>query len=230
MASNAFRAALAATKATKSMDQVLIGSGSNYLGEGEGIEVTLTAIGPATDRQGNAVDNQYSITYTSDDGKSFTDRLFLTNNDGTELGFGVRRLLSALIPDTALLEQWFDIAVNDDHALAMFTGMKCSIDLATRGTKDGSQFTVRSTGSGGFAAFQINEKGEVGEALTEVYAELKDARDAAKAAGYKQAFLKITRMQATHAESNAAAFATAVAGRSKAKPAVKPGVRVTKAV
>jgi hypothetical protein len=225
MASSAFKAALANTKATKNMDQVLVGNGSNFLGEG-GHDVTITAIGPATDRDGNAAENQQAITYAGEGDKVYNDRLFLTNTDGTELSYGVRQLLSALIPDTMLLEQWFDIAVSDDHALEMFTGMKCRIELGYRGGKDGNSFQIRSTGAGGFAAYIIDSKGKIGEKVTEDHADIADAKNDAKAQGYKQAFLRIVGMTCTHAESNAAAFATAVAGRSKPKA----GVRVSKAV
>lgn len=220
MSSNPFKQALANLKATKNLDTFMVGNASSALGEGTH-DVTITAVGPAVDRQGNVTEGQVAVTYTSDEGKSYTDRVYLSNADGTELSFGVRQLVSGVLKAKERIGQWIDNA-DDEKAFEMFTGMKCRVTLGY----GGPGFQVRSTGTGEFAAFDLDKRGNVGEKLTANYADIASARSEAEALGHKRAYLRVRGIECTHEESNAAAFATALAGKNKGKPAVK----VTKAV
>ena len=215
MASKAFSALANSTKSSKNLDTVLVGSG--YLGEGSH-DVTIKSVGPATDREGNEIENQSVITFVGDGDKEHNERLFLTNKEGTEFGYGVRMLLSGVIPDKALLEKFMDVAGEvGEKALEMFTGMKCRITL-----KPGPGFQARALGDGTFAAFEIGKRGEtIGKIDGTESDDIETTRELAKAQGLYRSYLRVTGVVATHAEGNAVAFNTAVANRGKAKPATK---------
>ena len=222
MSSNAFQTALANTKASKNLDTLLVGNASSYLDEGTH-EVTITATGPSTTRDGAEIPTQVALTYSGEGDKVFNDRAYLTSQDESELSFAVRQLLSALIPDTALWDQWMDLAlIEGPAAFAVFTGMKLRITLSP-----GKGYQVRSTGNGKFKAVELDNKGKVvGDASGE-YDDVKEVKDAATAAGFFRSYLKIRKAECTHSEANAAAFAIAVVGRSKPKITVN---KVAKAV
>jgi hypothetical protein len=215
MASKAFSALANSVQSSKNLDTILVGSG--YLPEGTH-DVTIKAVGPATDREGNEVENQSMVTFVGEGDKEHNERLFLINREGTEFGYGVRMLLSGVIPDKALLGQFMDVAGEiGEKALEMFTGMKCRIVL-----KPGPGFQARSTGDGRFAAFEIGKKGEtIGKVEGTEADDIETARDLAKAQGLYRSYLRVAGVTATHAESNAAAFVAAVANRGKSKPATK---------
>jgi hypothetical protein len=199
MASNAFRDALRAAKQSKNLDKVLVGS--SYLDEGTH-DVTIQAVDTS------AMDeNRLTVTFVNEEGRVYTDRMFLTNRDGGDFSYGLRALWSAVLPDTNVLGQLLEFIDEDDNALGMLTGMKLRITL-----KPGKGFQVRSTGTGAFAAFDT----ESGEKITEEYAELEEAKDAATAAGHKRAFLRVMKSDCTHKESNIAAFNTAAEARARA--------------
>lgn len=218
MASNPFREALRITKETKSLDTILVGNASSYLPEGTH-EVRISSVGPATDREGNVQDNQVAIVYEAADGKTYNDRLYLTNLDGTELSYSVRMLLSALIGELELLSKFEEIAATDDNVFEMFTGMQTKITLAY-----GAGFQVRSTGNGTFVAYELDKKGKAGNVIGEEVEDIQTAREGAVAMGFKRAYLRIKNMESTHAEANRNAFLSAVASKTKPRPAV----RVTK--
>lgn len=220
MSSTAFKeaAAAAAAKGSKNMDRFLVGSGGNYLAEGTH-DVTITATGPAVDRQGVTNENQVVITYTGEGDKIFSDRVYLMSSDGAELSLSVRLLLSSVIPNTDLIDQWMDLAVTDDGAFELFTGMKASITL-----KPGPGTQVRADASGKFAAYELDKKGNATK-VTDDFEDIKEAKDAAAAAGYKRSFLRVTGVKCTHGEANAAAFVTAIASRK-----TKPAAKITRAV
>ncbi len=215
MASNAFKSVASGIKSSKNLDTVLVGSG--YLGEGTH-DVTIKAVGPRTDREGNVVDNQVEITFVGDGDKEHRETVYLTNREGTELGYGLRLLLGGLIPDKALLEQFMDAAGEQgEKALEMFTGMKCRVTLRL---KEG--FQARSLGNGRFAAFEVDKKGKVGDQIADTeFDDIKDSIDAAKAMGLYRSWPQVSAVAATHADSNAAAFATAIANRGKVRAVAK---------
>ncbi len=215
MASKLFSALASSTKSSKNLDTVLVGSG--YLPEGTH-DVTIKAVGPATDREGNEIENQSVVTFVGDGDKEHNERLFLTNREGTEFGYGVRMLLSGVIPDKVLLEQFMEVAGEiGEKALEMFTGMKCRITL-----KPGPGFQARSTGDGRFAAYEIGKRGEVVGKIDDTESDdIETTREMAKAQGLYRSYLRVSAVAATNVEGNAVAFNTAIANRGKAKPATK---------
>jgi hypothetical protein len=215
MASNAFKNVAGNIKSSKNLDTVLVGSG--YLGEGIH-DVTIKSVGPRTDREGNEIENQVEITFVGEGDREHRESVYLTNKEGTELGYALRLLLGGLIPDKTLLEQFMDAAGEQgEKALEMFTGMKCRVTL-----KPSPGFQARSLGNGKFAAFEVDKKGVVGEQIAGTeYDDIKDAQDAAKAQGFYRSWPRITAVTATSVEGNAAAFATAIANKGKVKPVTK---------
>lgn len=209
MASQAFKDALRSTKETKNLDTILVGGSGAYLPEGPH-DVRITSVGPASDREGNVSDGQVAITYEGPGGKTYNDRVYLISADGSELSFGVRMLLSAVIPNTKLVEKFFEVGeAEGEKVLEMFTGMQLRITLAY-----GKGYQVRATGSGKFAAYELDNKGKSGPPITEEFDDISLAKDAAQALGYKRSYLRVKSMECTHAEANANAFNTAVAGKN----------------
>jgi hypothetical protein len=190
MASNAFKNVAGNIKSSKNLDTVLVGSG--YLGEGIP-DVTIKSVGPRTDREGNEIENQVEITFVGEGDREHRESVYLTNKEGTELGYALRLLLGGLIPDKTLLEQFMDAAGEQgEKALELFT------------------------------AFEVDKKGVVGEQIAGTeYDDIKDAQDAAKAQGFYRSWPRITAVTATSVEGNAAAFATAIANKGKVKPVTK---------
>lgn len=215
MASNAFKSVAGNLKASKNLDTVLVGSG--FLGEGAH-DVIIKSVGPRTDKTGEVIENQVEIILVGDGDKEHRESVYLTNKEGTELGYGLRMLLSGLIPDKTLLEQFMDAAGEQgEKAMEMFTGMKCRVTL-----RPGPGFQARSLGNGRFAAFEIGKKGDVvGQIDGTEFDTIDEARDAAKAQGLYRSYLRIVGVTATNVEGNAVAFATALANKGKIKPVAK---------
>ena len=200
MASKAFMAALASTKQSKNLDTILVGS--SHIQEG-----THDVVIQAVDTSAVTEKNKFVVTYATEDGKTYVEHVFMLNYDNTEMSFGLRAMLSALIPDTAALAQLLDTAVTDDSVFETLTGMQVRITL-----QPGKGFQCRTTGNGTFAAFDTVS----GEMVSEEYADIKEARMDAEAKGLKRSYLRVVRSECTHKESNLAAFATAIESRKKA--------------
>jgi hypothetical protein len=219
MSSAAFRNMVSSTTQTKNLDNILVGNASNYLPEGTH-DVRITAVGPATTKDGEVIDGVVRITYEGEGGKTYNDNLYLTSQDGSEYSYGLRMLWSALIPDKNLLSKFFDLAATDDKAFEIFTGMACRVTLGP-----GKGFQVRATGDGKFTAVELDNKGAVVERIgDETYDSIDEAKNAATGRGFKRAYLKIRGMECSAKEANATAFEAALAAKAKAKP------KITKAV
>jgi hypothetical protein len=199
MASKAFLAALAATKESKNVESVLVGS--NYMSEGTH-DVTIKAVDTAKIDEG-----KIDVTYINDEGKEYRDQMYLTSKDG-ELSFGVRLLLSAVIPDTAALEAFLDLAARDDKAFELFTGMKLRITL-----EPGPGIQARATGSGTFAGFDVKSN----EKVTEEFEDIKAVYDDVKAKELKRSYLRPRNLKDTSSESNVPQFFAAVKARESGK-------------
>jgi len=193
MASKAFLQALAATAENKNIETVLIGSG--YMPEGTH-DVTIKAVDTAKIDEG-----KIDVTYANSDGKEYRDLMFLTTRAG-DLSYGVRALLSAVIPDTAALAAFMDLAGRNDRAFETFTGMKLRITL-----DPGPGIQARSTGNGKFAGFDVKS----GEKATEEYDEIKEVYEDVKGRELKRSYLRVRGSTVTAKEENVATFFKAVA-------------------
>jgi hypothetical protein len=200
MASNAFKRALAATGASKNVETMLIGG--NYLPEGDH-DVLIKAVDSKDIENGRV-----TVTYEDKDGRTYTDRLFLMDQNGEGFSPNVRQLWSAVIPDKAALAKFIEIASEDDKAFEMFTGFKLRIQL-----KPGKGVQARSvdTPEGKkFAGYDV----ESGDKVTENYDEIKEVYEEVKARDLKRSYLRNYRSTATHAEENVAAFFAAADAKS----------------
>jgi hypothetical protein len=188
MSSKHFLQALKNMKETKSLDKVLVGSGANYLGEGTH-DVTIVAV------DSSKVDNDMvTITYGDEQGRQYTDRVFLLSQDKSEFSYGLKQLLSGTIPDQKALEAIInELGSGNSEAYNMLTGMKTRITLGY-----GKGFRVASTGSGKFVAEDVETK----ERQTDEFDTLKEAQESAEAKGLRRAFLRVKRIEATHHEAN----------------------------
>lgn len=204
--SNLFKKALASLKETKNLDTVLQGSG--FLEEGT-YDFTVQAIDSS-----EIDDNKLVITYSTNEGQQYVDRTFFSNKDGNSIGMSVRFLISGCVPDAEAFGKILAALETDNTALEMLTGMKLQATL-----KRGPGFQVHALAAGGYAAFD-GPSAETAEKLTDAFDEIKDARDAAKAAGHKQSFVRIASVKAIAAADNIAALDKALAARAN-KPAVK---------
>jgi hypothetical protein len=224
MASKQFSAALSKLKETKNLDAVLVGT--DYLSVGT-YEVYIKAVDVA-----DVDDNKLKITYATDDGKEYTSRIFITSTDGEQLSYDVRRLLSGTIPNKELFGKLLEMADQDNNNWTILTGMRTKITL-----QPGKGYQVRANEGGKFVVYELDRKGEtVGPLLDEEFDDIGTARDTAKAAGFKPSYLNISRSEATHAESNGAAFNVACESLSKPARAVgsvnqartAAGIRISK--
>jgi len=203
--SNLFKKALAALKETKNLDTVLAGSG--FLDEG-----TYTFIVQAVDSS-EIGQNKVGITYATPEGQTFTDRAFFANKDGTSISHSIRRLISGCVPDSESFGSLLAVLDTDDGALEMLTGMKLQATL-----KRGPGFHTHALATGGYAAFD-GPNAETAKKLTGAFDDVKDAREAAKAMGLKQSFVRLDSVKAINAAENAAALVKTIAARGQAKPA-----------
>lgn len=204
MASNAFKAAAASMRETKNLDTVLVGG--NYLDEGTHDVVVQSVDSTQMD------ENKLTVTFADDKGKIFTDRMFLMNRDGTEFSLSTRQLWSATIPNKDALARFMDLAATDDHVFEMLTGMKLRITL-----KRGPGFTVQATSAGDFAAYTVDDKGNIEkDPIAGTAAEtIAESRESAEAAGLKRSYLRIRGTQATDGETNVKAFLAAADAKAK---------------
>ena len=192
MASKAFLAALAATKESKNVESILVGS--NFLGEGTH-DVTIKAVDTAKIDEG-----KIDVVYVNHEGKEYRDGMFLTSRDG-DLSFGVRALLSALIPDTAALEAFMDLAAKNDKAFEVFTGMKLRFTL-----EPGPGIQARATGNGTFAGYDV----KTNEKSTDDFEDIKQVYEDVKARELKRSYLRVRNSKNTSSETNVPAFFNAV--------------------
>lgn len=205
MASKQFSAALNKLKETKNLDAVLVGT--DYLGAGT-YDVYIKTVDTA-----EVDENKMKVVYATEDGKEHTSRIFITNQDGDQLSWDIRRLLSGTIPNKEQFGQLLELADQDNNNWTILTGMRTKITI-----HPGKGFQVRANEGGKFVVYELDRKGEtVGPLLDEEFEDVSTARDSAKAAGFKPSYLNISRSEATHAESNGIAFSNAV--ESLAKPA-----------
>jgi hypothetical protein len=205
--SSLFKKALASLKESKNLDTVLAGSG--FLDEGT-YQFTVQAIDSSEINQ-----NKIGITYSTPEGQQFTDKGFFANKDGTSIGMSVRFLVSGCVPDAASFGKILEALDTDDKALEMLTGMKLQATL-----KRGPGFHTHALAAGGYAAFD-GPNPETATQLTDAFDQIADARDAAKAAGHKQSYVRISSVKAIAADENRASLEKAIAGRGTAKPVVK---------
>lgn len=203
MYSKQFKAMLATMKESKNLDTILVGSGSNYLPEGAH-DVVVQAVDTT-----KLADGFVSVTYANAEGKTHNERLYLMNSKGDEFGYGVRQLWSGTIPSTPALATIIEMMDEDERALEVLTGMKLRISL-----EFGDGFTCKSVGTGGFAAFDRKTDTKV----TDDFEQLKEAQIAAEAKGLRRSFLRVKKVEATHAEANIEALNFAAAANKKAKP------------
>lgn len=199
MASKLFRQMVAQTKETKGLESIL--AGGTYLGEGDH-EVIINSVDVS-----KAEEEGYIFVEYQSAGKSHKDLISLFNREKTEIGYGIKSLLAACIPDGDAVEAFF--AVEDDAAFEMLTGMKLQVTLAY-----GKGFRIASTGSGKFVAIDTETNEQiVGERDT-----VEEAKLEAEAAGHRRAFVRVKGRKATNAEGNVEILKKAIENRGKAAP------------
>jgi hypothetical protein len=199
MASKLFRAMVAQTKETKGLDSIL--AGSSYLGEGEH-EVVINSVDVSKADSENYIFVEYSAG-----GKSHKDLISLFNREQTEIGYGIKSLLAATIPDSEAVAAFF--AIEEDNAFEMLTGMKLKVELAY-----GKGFRISSTGGGKFVAVDT----ETGEQIVSERDTVDEAKLEAEAAGHRRAFIRVRGRKACNAEQNVEILKKAIENRGKAAP------------
>lgn len=206
MSSRFFKAALAKARESKSLDTVLVGS--SYLPAGIH-DVTIKTVD--TSKANDEQDPLLQVTFVAEDGREHNERVRLMSRDGTEFNYGLRSLWSALIPGKEELDRLFSFLEQDEAdygAFEMFTGMRLRFRL-----EQGNGFIVKALDNGQFAAFDVQSN----EQVSDVFPDLKDASDDAKAKGHYRSYLRTKRMEATHADANKSSFNAAADARAKAQ-------------
>lgn len=198
MASKAFSAAIANLKKSKNVETVLVGA--NFLDAGTH-DVSIKTIDTSAIDEG-----KLGVTFIDEEGKEYTDRMFLMSSDGAELAYGLRAMLSALIPDKDALAAFLELVSEDDKTFEMFTGMRLRITL-----EPGKGVQARAQGDGSFAGYDVESNTKV----TEDYATIKEVYDFCKANAMKRSFLRVVKSEATAKEDNVAAFKSAVAAKQQ---------------
>ncbi|MDQ3024321.1 MAG: hypothetical protein M3R04_08080 [bacterium] len=140
--------------------------------------VTIAAI-DTSDPTGDSI----KLTFGNADGESTQTNAFLLNKDGTGLSITASQLLAAFVVDRNNYVPFLDWAGEDPKAWECFTGLACVIDIVR--SKKG--YETKVDGLGNFAAYDIAS----GEKLTEDFATVAEARDAAKASGFKPSYANV---------------------------------------
>lgn len=208
MASKAFLELAKKARQTKDLSELLVGSSSTWMAEGEH-DVVIQAV------DSSDLDNdKLTVTFVNSEGKEYVDRLFTLTVDKDGFSWGIRRVFSGVLPNEEALTAFLDEAATDPEAFNMLTGMKLKVFL-----NFGNGFIVRMTDERKFVAIDNETKAEV----SGYHDQAQEARDEANAKGLKRAFLRIKKTEATHAESNAAILYVAIEGKRRAK-APKGGI------
>ena len=206
MSTAKFQAALKKTLETKSVDNLLFGNNANYIGEGDH-SVVIQSVDLADIEKG-----RIKVVYLNDDGKAHNETLFLTNRNGEEIGYGVRQLWSAFIPDKDAIGTFVDELVSGNYEVfGTLHGLRAKIKLGR-----GKGFITKVDGLGKFSAFDA-ESGD--RLLDEDYDTVKEAQESAEAKGYKKSYIRVQKIEATHADSNISAFNLAIEAMRKVKAA-----------
>jgi len=207
MASSAFKAMLARTRESKNLDTVIVGS--DFLPEGEH-DVFVQSVDTS-----KIADGKIGVVFKDANNKVYNDSILIMSKDGTEFGFGLRTLWSALLPDADVLGKLLEWAESSDHAWEVFTGMKCNVELEKG---PGYEVRVEENAEDGTKKFAAWDR-ESNEKKTKDFATAKEAGDDAKAQGFKRSYLRRRKTRDTEAEANIAAFNSAYESKFAASAA-----------
>jgi hypothetical protein len=163
-------------------------------------------------------DNKFFVTFSDANGASIRDRFFITNMEGNEPSWKLKRLLAALIPSKEAIDTFYKLAGAEstyDKAFQSFRGMKLRITV-----EPGEGY--ERFASGGKVGLRNAVTGEI---LTELHEEVAEAEAELqeKYPGLGRSFKNVTKTSEIDAETsaaNVAAFKNAVA--SLTSTPVKP--------
>lgn len=214
MASKQFLDAIRkARSTTKNLDELVVGSRSQYLAVDKPHDVYIKAI----DTSKLDTNNFVNITYADAADKEHSENIFLVDREGN-LEYRLRLILSALFgsADTfaTAVDAFLGAVADGNEAWGMLTGMKMRVTLGT-----GRGFRVDRRADATFVPVDA----ETGETLPELdagYESVDAARSAAEARGHKRSFPRVKKTESLGddvIQSNADALRNAVEGRQKAK-------------
>jgi hypothetical protein len=203
MASTGFSSVLYALNMSKNLDKVIVGG--DYLPEGT-YEVSIQAIDTS-----HVHENKLAVTYATEDGKTYTDRMFTTNQAQTEVSYSIRALWSAVLADKDAIGKLIELSAENPKAQEMLTGMKLKITL-----KYGKGIQAHSIDGGKFVGID-NETGEV---ITQEYDNIKEVYEEVKARALKRSYLQVKKSEITDKEGNLKAFWFAVDQKTKNKTGI----------
>lgn len=204
MTSRAFLDVLKKTQKQKDLSEVLVGTGTKWLNEGTH---NVHILGVDTSDLEN---DRLSVTYTDADGTSYTDKLFILDFDKQGFSIGFRFLLTGLFNDPEMFGVFLEAVEEDNEMFQAITGMKLKLTLSySKG------WFVKALDSNMYAAFDRETDAQV----TEAFPSIEEARDAANDKGLKKSYLRVRRLEPSHAESNAASLYVAIEARKRAKKA-----------
>jgi len=197
----------------KSVDDILVGDNSQYLGEGEH-EVTIKAV------DSSKVDTKQYVLLVLEDaaGKSMKDYVFLMNKEKNGYSYHFRKLLSSLFTTEVIektreaLQKFIAASKDNNEVCNIFTGMQLKIKVG----REKRGYLVKSTGDDKY----VTEDAETGKTLLGPFDSYKEAREYMKAeTSLFPAKIIVVSRSATHGESNIKILDTAISPKSGAKAA-----------
>lgn len=185
-------------------------SGSKFMEEGFHPGCTIQGVEPATSRNGNPY---VKFIWGNQQGQSYTDNVFLTarpdDNGVIKPHFTYRRLLSGLIGDITLRQQFADLVKKHPGHLASLVGL--SADLTVGAGKEG--YTAKKLETGGVVLYDVATNTQIGE---DVFAGFREASEFAKTSGLSRAWPELKELkQSSGVEANEQTIRAVVAAATK---------------
>lgn len=201
MASNLFKDAIAKARASKSLDNFVVGSSSKYLPPGTH-DVVIQGVDAS-----DADNNKISFVFVGEGDKAHNEKAFITSQQG-DLSYQIRAILAACIPSLESLDKFFDELVDHGNTkiFEALTGFKLRVTLSY-----GKGYQIRATANSKYAAYDtVTDMPVTGEFDT-----YEGVRGEADSKGLRRAFLKVTAAEATHGQANIQSLEFALAALAR---------------
>jgi len=187
MASKQFLAALSNQDLTKPVEINV--PGTEYLKEGVyNVAISATDI--------NNFDNdRVGFVFSTEDGKTHSEAIFLTDQKSGGLSIQLSRLLTGVFGGDGEANRDFLLVAEDGKSWGLFVGMKLQVTLK----KPSKGFEIRATADKTLAVYDRSNNEQFPGSVHETYDECSDFM---KANNLKRAYLRITNVKATAKEEN----------------------------
>lgn len=213
--SNPFQTVSSGILKTKSVDQLLSGNNSKYIGEGT-YDVKIKAVDSS-----NVTEKSYIIVeYEAADSRTCKDFIFLLNYDKNGFSKQFINLYAALFTCADLdktkdaVVRFINEAGKNSEACNIFTGMQ--LKITNKKETSEKTFDVRSNGEGHYVALSTED----GSVLAGPCETAKEVRELAEGKGFDSARIRTIERSATDGESNIKILDTALSPKSAPKAAI----------